>query len=311
MASFLKDILFYISRIENDIEAVKQLINISENPGNEGVENRDRDCENTACSQVKKTNGHDSIDDNMSNKAEGSVTSVAIKQYSNEDNTGDLSDKSETDLKQMVEDALKTIENSAKKIEAIKEKLVTESNKTKVLKLKKKISNYSSIVEKMSSKIEEVKKELRSRKIETKKSVGTFVTNPAISAKVSSSAYVLYKRKHSESVVDCSLRRISQREEELTVLKKVKKEENPFDDSFKCNFCERSFVNAGQLAAHLEGLYSGNKQLFQCSQCPKKFNTMDMKMIHEKKHRPQVWGQCGTCLRFFKDARDGCSYCQK
>merc|ERR1711872_785635 len=91
-----------------------------------------------------------------------------------------------------------------------------ESNKTTVLKLKKNLSIHSSVMEEMSSK------ELRSRKIATKKSVGTVVTNSALSAKVSSSAYDPLKRKLDESVVDCGLLRgISKREEESIVLKKV------------------------------------------------------------------------------------------
>jgi len=396
MASFKKDILFYVSRIEKDVESVRQLITMSERadpvvqntqiPGIESVEGRGR---GNARSQVINSskngqtvvndnqiveglsrrdhndndevtlvvNSHDATDDAMSSVAEGSVASAraSITRYSNEVDTGDLSGKSEKDLKLMMKNALETSENSAKKVEVIKENLrkvrqqigpveLTESNKTTVLKLKKNMSVHSSIMDEMSSKIEELKKELRSRKMATEKSVGIFVTKSANPAKVSSSAYDPLKRKLDESVVDCGvLRGISKREEEFVVLKKLKKEENPCDDSFECSFCSRSFGSAGPLAAHLVRHYSSDNQkrldcpwpgcsfvsarpnltkhmrskhtkeeLFQCTVCLKKFRTMDMKIIHEKKHKQQdEWGHCRTCLRFFKVKRGGCSFCQK
>jgi len=337
------------SRVENSRENGQTIVNdnLVEGPSRRGPN------DNVEVSLV--VNGQDANDDVMSYEAEGSVASVSIWQCLNEVDTGDLSGKSEKDLKEMTKYALETTEKSAKKLESIIERLrkvrqqsdpleLTESFETTVLKLKENMSVHSNIVEKMSSKTDELRKELRSRKIAANKSIGTSVTNPAISAKVSSSAYDPLKRKLNESVVDCgSFKRISKREEESIVLKKLKKEENPCDDTFKCNFCERSFVSAGPLAAHLERHYDGPKhqrlncpwpdcsfanarhnltkhmrskhtkeELFQCTQCLKKFRTMDMKMIHEKKHRQQdEWGQCSTCRRFFKVSRGGCSFCQK
>ena len=74
MASFKKDILFYVSRIEKDIGSVRQLINMSEraNPvvhntqitDIESAERRDRE---NACSQVKNSseNGQTVVNDNQ------------------------------------------------------------------------------------------------------------------------------------------------------------------------------------------------------------------------------------------------------
>jgi len=309
MASFIKDILFYASKIEKksiendalakkiikntsmmrkDIEEVKQLINMSERanpvghnktqtPGIESLERRDR---GNACSQVKNSRKSDQTVVKDNQIVEG-LSRRGVK-VSLVDNGHDA---------QATDDVFSyEVEGSVDSVS---------------------ITKYS--------------QEVDTGDLSGKREKDTL------------------KRKHNESVVDCGLlRRISKKEEEFIVLKNLKKEENPCDDTFVCSFCTRSFGSAGPLAVHLERHYSGLKhqrldcpwpdcsyanstqnltkhmrskhtkeELFQCTQCLKKFRTMDMKMIHEKKHSQQdVWSHCRTCLRFFKAIRGACSFCK-
>ena len=128
------------------------------------------------------------------------------------------------------------------------------------------------------------------------------------------------------------------------VIKELLKEEDPCDDTFECNVCQKVFSSAGPLTAHLVKHTCGNnkpqrlycpwprcsfsnthhiltkhirskhtkEELFRCVHCPKKFHTMESKQVHEKKHTQQnEWEYCDNCLKFFKAARGSCSFCKR
>ena len=149
----------------------------------------------------------------------------------------------------------------------------------------------------------------------------------------------------NESVIDCGIiRKVSAKEKDAMVIKELLKEEDPCDEMFECNFCTKVFASAGPLTAHLVNHCRGNdknqkldcpwplcsfanthqnmtkhirskhtkEELFMCVHCPKKFHTMDTKLVHEKKHTKQdEWDYCDNCLKFFKTARGNCSFCQR
>lgn len=219
-----------------------------------------------------------------------------------------------------------------------------ERMEKKIAQVKKNMSVNKSIKKKMELKTRSVKKELVKRNMLTKKKT---IETRCRNNNVLSNSTQRVKRKlneSAESVIDCGMiRKVSAKEEGVMVMKELIKEENPCDDTFDCNFCPKVFTSAGPLTAHLLNHSSGNKhqrlecpwpdcsfanthqnltrhirskhtkeELFRCVQCPKKFHTMDTKLIHEKKHWQQSeWDHCDNCLRFYKSVRGSCSYCQK
>jgi len=215
----------------------------------------------------------------------------------------------------------------------------------KIALVNKKMSVNKGIKKKMELKTRCVQRELEKRNILTKKKI---IETRCRNNNVSSNSTQRLKRKLNESVesvIDCGMiRKVSAKEEGVMVMRELMKEENPCDDTFECNFCPKVFTSAGPLTAHLLNHTSGNnkhqrldcpwpacsyanthqnltkhirsihtkEELFRCVQCPKKFHTMDTKLIHEKKHWQQnEWDQCDHCLRFYKSVRGSCSFCQK
>jgi len=216
-----------------------------------------------------------------------------------------------------------------------------EKMEKKITLVKKNMSVNKSIKKKMEQKIKTVNGEFEKRKLTRMKKV---VEGRCINAASSRSSHGLKRKlnESAESVIDCGMvRKVSAKEEGLMVMKELLKEENPCDDTYECSFCAKVFTSAGPLTAHLLNHTSGNRnqrldcpwpacsfshtdqnltkhirskhtkeQLFRCVQCPKKFHTMETKLVHEKKHWQQnEWDQCHHCLRFYKWVRGGCSFC--
>ena len=154
------------------------------------------------------------------------------------------------------------------------------------------------------------------------------------------------KNGRESSVIDCGIiRKISAKEKGAVDIRELVKNEDPCEETFECEVCQRTFASAGPLAAHTRKHYNDiifnkstrmerpqrgcdyantqvkltkhprsvhtKEDLFPCLHCNMRFHTIEAKRNHEKKHmREEELKQCESCRRFFKVQQGACRFCR-
>jgi len=267
----------------------------------------------------------------------------------------EIGDVSEPVLKAEIKTLNKKIEISAMNLEDQRNELKRMAGnrkgryvewKAQAANVKRYILIHDRFVDDNNKRIGDIKDELKKRQVSkraSKKGVSGGGPGPRATTSSRSTSSGSQKRKLDESVIECGLmKKVSTKERDAMEISLLMKEEEPCEDTFECNYCEKSFASAGPLSAHLLKHTNGSKntrldcpwpyctysntqrilikhmrskhtkeELFKCGNCPAKFHTMEAKGSHVKKHKQSdMWQQCGDCLRFYQMARGSCVFCK-